>query len=123
MQSPHTSPMNSRVLLLLLASIVGVSVGQVLLRLAAQAERPGSAAWQAVALSVWTWMGLLVYGLTTLAWLAVLRELPLRMAYPFVGVAFVVVPVLAWAVLGEELRWSTLAGAVLIVAGIWVSVR
>ena len=123
MQSPHTSPMNSRVLLLLLVSIVGLSVGQVLLRLAAQAERPDSAAWQAVALSAWTWTGLLVYALATLAWLAVLRELPLRMAYPFVGLAFVVVPVLAWAVLGEELRWSTLAGAVLIVAGIWVSVR
>lgn len=115
--------MNSRVLLLLLASIGGLSVGQVLLRLAAQAERPGFAAWQAVALSAWTWTGLLVYALATLAWLAVLRELPLRMAYPFVGLAFVVVPVIAWAVLGEELRWATLVGAALIVAGIWVSVR
>ena len=123
MQSSCAHLMNFRVLLLLLASIVGLSVGQVLLRLAAQAVRPDSAAWQAVALSAWTWMGLLIYALAMLAWLAVLRELPLRLAYPFVGLAFVVVPVLAWAVLGEELRWSTVAGAVLIVAGIWVSVR
>ena len=115
--------MNTRVLLLLLASIVGLSVGQVLLRLAAQAERPGYAAWQAVALSAWVWMGLIIYALATLAWLAVLRELPLRLAYPFVALAFVLVPVLAWAMLGEELRLSTVAGALLIVAGIWVSVR
>lgn len=115
--------MTSRVLLLLMASVAGLSVGQVLLRMAAQAARPGYAAWQAVALSAWAWLGLLVYALATLAWLAVLRELPLRVAYPFVALAFVVVPVLAWAVLGEELRWSTGVGAVLIAAGIWVSVR
>jgi drug/metabolite transporter (DMT)-like permease len=34
------------------------------------------------------------------------------------GLAFLIVPTLAWAFLGEPLHWRTLVGGALIVAGV-----
>ena len=43
---------------------------------------------------------------------------PLHLAYPFMGLAFLIVPLLAWAFLGEPLTWQTLVGGALILAGV-----
>ena len=61
---------------------------------------------------------LALYGITTLGWVWILRHAPLHLAYPFMGLAFLIVPTLAWAFLGEPLHWRTLAGGVLIMAGV-----
>jgi drug/metabolite transporter (DMT)-like permease len=58
--------------------------------------------------------------LATGLWVALLREVPLSVAYPFVALAFFLVPLMGHWVLGEALRWQTLAGAAVIVAGVWV---
>ena len=47
-----------------------------------------------------------------------LLHAPLHIAYPFMGLAFLIVPVLAWALLGEPLTWQTLTGGALILAGV-----
>jgi len=59
-----------------------------------------------------------LYGVTTLGWVWILRHAPLHLAYPFMGLAFLIVPTLAWAFLGEPLGWRTLAGGALIMAGV-----
>ena len=56
-------------------------------------------------------------------WLLVLRKVPLNLAYPFVALAFIFVPVLGHYLLGEPLRLQSLLGAALIGLGVWVSVR
>ena len=61
---------------------------------------------------------LALYGITTLGWVWILRHAPLHMAYPFMGLAFLIVPTLAWTFLGEPLHWRTLAGGALIMAGV-----
>ena len=61
---------------------------------------------------------LVLYGITTLAWVWILRSAPLHLAYPFMGLAFLIVPTLAWMLLGEPLHWRTLAGGALIMAGV-----
>ena len=53
---------------------------------------------------------LVIYALATLLWLLVLSRVPLSFAFPFYGLAFLLVPVLAAVVLGEVLRWQVLVG-------------
>lgn len=66
-------------------------------------------------------LALAIYALATLMWLYVLKTTPLRVAYPFAALSFVLVPILASLFLGESLSPNTWAGTALILAGIWVS--
>jgi len=105
-----------------LACVAGISVGQMLFRKAALAL-PGVALWQHWVFNGWLLAALVLYGITTLGWVWVLRHVPLHLAYPFMGLAFVFVPLLGWAFLGEPLRAPTLAGGALIMAGIGIAAR
>ena len=66
----------------------------------------------------WLIAAFALYGVTTIAWVWVLRHAPLHLAYPFMGLAFLIVPTLAWAFLGEPLHWRTIAGGALIMVGV-----
>ena len=61
--------------------------------------------------------GLLMYGLAAIVWLFVLARAPLSLAYPFVGLGFIVTMVAGYAVLGEALTAARLFGTVLIAVG------
>lgn len=65
--------------------------------------------------------GVALYGVTTILWVLALRDLPLSRAYLFVALAFVIVPVGAWLVLGEKLTLNYFIGVALIVSGIVIS--
>ena len=83
---------NSRVLLYLatLGCVAGISVGQLMFKIAANRLQGVSL----LSLEAFRALlpALLLYGLTTIAWVAVLRELPLSSAYPLMALAFVFVP-------------------------------
>lgn len=108
-------------LALTLLTVTGLSIGQVLFKMAANRMHDGSALWKTVFTNQHLWWALVVYGLSTILWIAVLRELPLRLAYPFVGSAFFIVPLLAHFFLDEPLQWQSLAGAALIALGICIA--
>ena len=114
--------MSASLLLLTLMTVLGLSIGQVLFKLAAMALHGDAPLWLQLARNAYLWVALVVYGLSTALWVAVLRQAPLRLAYPFVALAFVLVPLMGHWFLGEALRWQSLLGAALIAAGIWVSV-
>jgi drug/metabolite transporter (DMT)-like permease len=97
--------------------VLGISIGQLLFKQAAVSIRAAHQ-WQDWLLNGWLIAALVLYGLTTLAWIWVLRETPLRLAYPFMGLAFLIVPVMSWLFLGEQLRGTTLAGGALILVGV-----
>lgn len=62
--------------------------------------------------------GLLLFGLSALAWLIVLSRAPLSFAYPFAGLTYVLVALFGKYVLNEDvpaLRWF---GIALIIGGI-----
>ena len=64
------------------------------------------------------WIGLGLFGVSSLFWLVVLSRVPLSLAYPFVGISYVVIVGFSAFVLHERvplLRW---AGVLVIVAGI-----
>jgi drug/metabolite transporter (DMT)-like permease len=67
--------------------------------------------------TIWVWVGLALFGLSALVWLAVLSRAALSFAYPFAALTYVVILIYD-AIRGETvggLRW---AGVALIVAGI-----
>lgn len=105
-------------LLLLLATILLLSLGQVLFKSAsAQLVLQQPATW-------WSWSllgALLLYGVATVLWLLVLSRVPLSVAFPFYGLAFLLVPLLAAWLLHEPLRWSVWVGGALILCGITVA--
>ena len=64
------------------------------------------------------WIGVGLFGVSSLFWLVVLSRVPLSLAYPFVGMSYVVVVGFSAFVLHERvpaLRWI---GVLVIVAGI-----
>lgn len=106
-----------------LISVVGISAGQLLLKIAAVHLQNGTA-WEisVAGLRVNTWMvaGLTVLGLSTLVWLSVLRTVPLNYAYPIMALAFIVVPAISFLVLGEPVSVKLAIGSLLIAAGLVV---
>ena len=102
---------------LTLLCVVCISVGQLLFKQAANALPPQA---QLVdwLFNGWLIASLCLYALTTLGWVWILRHAPLHIAYPFMGLAFLIVPTLAWLFLGEPMHWRTLTGGVLIMAGV-----
>jgi drug/metabolite transporter (DMT)-like permease len=64
------------------------------------------------------WIGLVLFGVSALFWLVVLSRVDLSLAYPFVGLSYVIVVTLARLLFNEHvppLRW---AGVVVIGIGI-----
>jgi len=66
----------------------------------------------------WVW-GVSICALGAMVcWMLVLSRLPLNFAYPFTAATFVVVAVSSWLILGERLSPMTIAGTLVITAGI-----
>ena len=103
--------------LITLACVTCISIGQLLFKKAATAL-PANPGWMDWATNGWLIASLALYGVTTLAWVWILRHAPLHLAYPFMGLAFLIVPTLAWLLFGEPIGWRTLAGGALILAGV-----
>jgi drug/metabolite transporter (DMT)-like permease len=115
---PTHPALNPATLLLIVGTIALLAVGQVLFKYAATTLQPAD--WHSW-LSLPLLGALAVYGVATVAWLAVLTRVPLSVAFPFYGLGFVLVPLLSVLLLGEGFRWSTLAGGAIIAIGIVVS--
>jgi drug/metabolite transporter (DMT)-like permease len=108
--------MNLPLILSMILCVVGMSIGQLLFKQAAMSLpslAPGD-----LFQNGWFISSIVLYGVTTLGWVWILRHAPLHLAYPFMGLAFLIVPALAWLFLGEPLHWHTLAGGALIMAGV-----
>jgi multidrug transporter EmrE-like cation transporter len=75
---------------------------------------PSDIAWLGIGAlaSRWTWLGILAYLLSFACWLYVLRCLPVSVAFGLISIAQVLVPLGAWAFLGEAItirRWMGIA--------------
>lgn len=68
-------------------------------------------------LSPYIWLGLMTYGVSTVLWLWVLSKIDLSLAYPFVGLSFVLTMILASVLLDENLSVLRIGGTFLIVIG------
>lgn len=64
------------------------------------------------------WVGLGLYGLSTLLWLWVLSRLDVSLAYPLVSLGFVVTMAAGVLWLGEPFSWLRVGACTLIVIGV-----
>lgn len=109
-------------LLFILITVVMLAIGQVLFKFAAM--RIDIASKGLIASLIFNpalIVALMVYALATISWLFVLKNMPLRLAYPFAALGFFIVPLMSYFFLNEPLRWSSFGGAAIIMLGVYVS--
>ena len=109
---------NSQIFLILL-TVVLLSIGQVLFKLAAMDIKNVSFF---SLLQPKLILALCLYGIATIMWVGVLRHTPLRLAYPFIALAFLIVPVLSWLWINEPISVNAFVGGAVILIGVWISV-
>lgn len=114
--------MTSSHLFFIIITVILLSTGQILFKLASASINLSAPSFAASLLNIQFFVALIVYFFATIMWLLVLKEAPLRQVYPFSALAFFVVPVMSHFFLGEDLAWNTFTGGILIVAGVLVSV-
>jgi drug/metabolite transporter (DMT)-like permease len=106
--------------MLAVACVLMVSTGQLMFRQTGLLiERRGG--WMDSEVLVLLGAALAIYGLATLLWINLLRSMPLAVAYPFMGLSFLFVPLLGALLLRESITLYQGLGAALILAGISVT--
>jgi multidrug transporter EmrE-like cation transporter len=100
-----------------LSSISLSAFAQLLMKIGMSAN-PAENSILAVATNPYVAGGFAAYGIGAVLWLKVLSRVELSLAYPLVSLAFVLVAVLSWLVLGERLSASRIMGIGLIVIGV-----
>lgn len=106
-----------------LASVLLGTAGQVLFRAGMRTAKPTLGSQLVAMFSPLVMAGLLCYAVSTVFWLQCLSRLPLGLAYPLLGLNFLLVPASAAVILGEPLTLTRLAGGLLILAGICLAYR
>ena len=101
---------------------LGMSVGQVLFKLAADRMKAnaGSGFLVAVLGNGYFYVAFILYCVLTVLWVWVLTRVPLSRAYPFVVLAFVFTPAFAYLIFGESLDLWYVLGLALVLSGLGV---
>ena len=112
---------------LLLFAVVSAATGQVMLKhgmqvATARAARSGGSLALRAATSPWVLLGLVVFGVSAIAWLAALSRVPLSVAYPFNALGYLVILIASILVLHERANVMTWVGSLLVVSGLLIVV-
>lgn len=102
----------------ILVCVLLISLGQILLKHGMQ----GLGSLFNAIYSPTVWFALMLYGIGMLLWLDVLRNTPLHIAYPFIALSFILVPLLYGWFFKEPIQPATLVGGLVIIAGISISI-
>jgi drug/metabolite transporter (DMT)-like permease len=111
---------------LLLFAVATAAIGQVMLKHGMQvatsrAAHRGSLVASA-ATSPWVLLGLLVFAISAIAWLATLSRVPLSVAYPFNALGYLGILTASILILHERANVLTWAGSLLVVSGLIIVV-
>ncbi len=71
-----------------------------------------------MALNPSIWIGFVGFGGGSVFWLSVISRVPLSLAYPMLGLNFVIIAVESWLFLGEPLRPMGLLGSLVVGVGV-----
>jgi len=110
-------------LALVLFAVVTAATGQVMLKHGMQiatsrAADSGSSLALRAATTPWVLLGLVVFGISAIAWLAALSKVPLSVAYPFNDVGYLVILLASILVLHERANVLTWVGSLMVVSGL-----
>lgn len=76
-----------------------------------------------VILSPWIWLGVTIYVLSLVIWLAVLSRIQVSLAYPLTSLGYVLNAVAAYYLIGEHVSFLRIAGILVIVFGVVLLAR
>jgi multidrug transporter EmrE-like cation transporter len=114
-------------LVVLLVAVGLAALGQVLLKhgmtqAASHSKEFGRSLPTSAIVNPWVWVGLLVFGLSAMAWMLTLSRVPLNVAYPFNALGYIAVLTASVAVLHEKANAWTVLGSLMVVFGLIVVV-
>jgi drug/metabolite transporter (DMT)-like permease len=114
-------------LTLLLFSVISAATGQVILKhgmqvASARAAHDGGSLALRAATSPWVLLGLVVFAVSAVAWLATLSRVPLSVAYPFNALGYVVILTVSVVILHERASVLTWVGSLMVVSGLLIVV-
>lgn len=123
--------MTRSVLLLVLVSVLLSSFAQIALKGGMSSPAVGAATGEgfslalvrAIVLNPQVFFGLFLYFASAAVWLLVLARVDVSLAYPFVGMGFILTMLLAWAIYGEVPTPGRVAGTLFICFGVLVLAR
>jgi len=109
--------MGTGIYLLAVICVMGIAAGQIMFKYSALAiNQAGSLfAIQPLLLLSGTMM---LYGITSIGWVLILRHAELGKIYPVMALAFVFVPIASYFIFGERFSTGYFAGSALIAAGL-----
>lgn len=109
-------------LLALIVIPLTISLGQLLFKAVSQTTgSPSFSSFYGLLFNPLFVTAVLIYAAATVAWIFVLRGVPVGRAYQFMSLSFVAVPVGACLVFGEAMGLRQTVGILVIVAGIIIS--
>lgn len=114
-------------LALLLFAVGSAAVGQLLLKhgmvtATRRVEQTKGSLVFAAATSPWVLIGLTVFAVSAVAWLATLSKVPLSLAYPFNALGYLGILTASVLVLGERANTWTWVGTLCVVSGLIIVV-
>ena len=112
---------------LVLLAVGVAAAGQVMLKhgmqlASARAAHSGGSLALSAATSPWVLGGLVVFGVSAIAWLAALARVPLSIAYPFNALGYLAILTASVVLLHEKANAWTWAGSLLVVSGLIIVV-
>lgn len=102
--------------------VLGLAAGQVLFKVSAGALAASGSFFSARAL-VPLISAMCLYGITSIAWVWILRNIELGRVYPLMALAFVFVPLGSFLFLNERFGPQYYVGVLIIMLGIVITVR
>src|SRR5665647_56556 len=111
----------------LLFAVALAASGQVILkhgmtRSAANAKEHGTSLAENAIGNGWVWLGLVLFGISALAWMLTLSRVPLNIAYPFNALGYLAILAASVLVLDEKANIWTVLGSGMVFAGLIVVV-
>jgi drug/metabolite transporter (DMT)-like permease len=112
---------------LLIFAVALAATGQVLLKhgmdgARTKSEQHGGSLAVAAATSPWVLVGLVVFGVSALAWMTTLSRVPLSIAYPFNALGYLGILTASVVILNERANVWTWVGTALVVGGLIIVV-
>ena len=102
--------------------VLSLTVGQILLKIGATAMAE-SDSFFAIKPAAIFFAVMCLYGVTAVAWFWVLQKAELGRIYPLTALAFILVPLGSYFVLGERFQPQYFVGVVMILAGIVIVLK
>ena len=107
---------------LALACVIGLSIGQILFKMAALAWTAEQSLWATKPLTL-TILALALYGSMTFAWIWILRMTDLGRVYPLMSIAFILVPLGSAYFFGERFGMGYYLGVSFIILGLLMTLK